>query len=167
MISPSYPDTVKLANTSRHYALPTCEQCAPAKVTAEQKPHLKITKEASPTTYSKVGDVISYTIVATNDGNVTLSNVSVKDEPALEGFSCSPAIPTTLAPGKSITCTGTYTVTHADLDAGKLSDTACVSATGASEQCASVELVGPPNLTITKTADTGGTPSSIAAAGQP
>src|SRR5437763_5913570 len=154
MISPSYPDTVKLANTSRHYALPTCEQCAPAKVTAEQKPHLKITKEASPTTYSKVGDVISYTIVATNDGNVTLSNVSVKDEPALEGFSCSPTIPTTLAPGKSITCTGSHTITQADLDAGKLADTACVSATGAPEQCAPAEVTAEqkPHLKITKEA---------------
>src|SRR5439155_818365 len=88
------------------------EKRATAKVTAEQKPHLKITKEATPTTYSKVGDVITYTIVATNDGNVTLSNVSVKDEPALEGFSCSPTIPTTLAPGKSITCTGTHKITQ-------------------------------------------------------
>jgi hypothetical protein len=88
-----------------------------------------------------------YTIVATNTGNVTLSNVSVEDKPALEGFACSPSIPTTLAPGKSITCTGKHTVTQTDLEAGKLSDTACVSATGASEQCASLELVGPPNLT--------------------
>src|SRR5439155_898752 len=128
---------------------------------------LSITKEASPTTYSKVGELITYTIVATNTGNVTLSNVSVEDKPALEGFSCSPSIPATLAPGKSITCTGKHTVTQADLEAGKLSDTACVSATGASEQCASVELIGPPNLTITKTADTGGTPSTVAAAGNP
>src|SRR5439155_5710200 len=110
----------------------------------KQEPKLSITKQASPTTYSKVGELISYTIVATNTGNVTLSNVSVEDKPTLEGFSCSPSIPATLAPGASITCTGKHTVTQADLEAGKLSDTACVSATGASEQCASVELIGPP-----------------------
>src|SRR5438094_5327794 len=97
----------------------------------KQEPKLSITKEASPKTYSKVGDVITYTIVATNTGNVTLNNVFVEDEPALEGFSCSPAIPTTLAPGKSITCTGTHKITQADLDAGKVEDTACTSATGA------------------------------------
>src|SRR2546426_70311 len=113
-------DAGKIADTACVSATGAKEACAPAEVTAEQKPHLKITKEASPTTYSKVGEVISYTIVATNTGNVTLSNVSVEDKPSLEGFKCSPTIPTTLAPGKSITCTGTHTITQADIDAGKV-----------------------------------------------
>src|SRR2546427_71154 len=116
------------------------EACASRKVTGKQEPKLSITKEASPTTYSKVGDVITYTIVATNTGNVTLSNVSVEDKPALEGFSCSPTIPNTLAPGTSITCTGTHKITQADIDAGKIADTACVSATGAKEACAPAEV---------------------------
>src|SRR4029077_16571236 len=118
------------------------------------EPALSITKKATPTTYSKVGEVISYKIVATNTGNVTLSNVSVEDKPALEGFSCSPSIPATLAPGASITCTGTHTITQADLDAGKIEDTACTTATGAKEACASTEQKAEPKpkLSITKKA---------------
>src|SRR5439155_26521909 len=72
----------------------------------KQEPKLSITKEASPKTNSKVGDVITYTIVATNTGNVTLNNVSVKDEPAREDVSCSEAMPSTLAACKPIPCTG-------------------------------------------------------------
>src|SRR5205823_6656375 len=112
------------------------------------------TKEASPKTYSKVGDVISYTIVATNDSTEARRNGSVDDTPALQGFSCSPTIPTTLAPGKSITCTGTHKITQADLDAGKVEDTACTSATGATEACGSAKVTAEqkPPLKITKEA---------------
>src|SRR5205823_322097 len=120
-------DAGKVEDTACTTATGAKEACATREVPGKQEPKLSITKEASPTTYSKVGDVITYTIVATNTGNVTLSNVSVEDKPALEGFACSPSIPATLAPGKSITCTGKHTVTQADLEAGKLSDTACVS----------------------------------------
>ena len=48
-----------------------------------QTPHLSLTKTAAPTSYSQVGDVIAYTLVATNDGNVTLTGVSISD-PKLE-----------------------------------------------------------------------------------
>src|SRR4029077_17457591 len=126
-------DARKIADTACVSATGATEACAPAEVTAEPKPKRGITKQASPTKYSKVGEVISYTIVATNEGNVTLSNVSVKDEPSLEGFSCSPGGSTTLATGNSITCPGTQKITQAALDARKITHTACVSATGATE----------------------------------
>src|SRR5205085_12028066 len=78
-------DAGKVEDTACTTATGASEQCASAKVTAKPEPKLSITKEASATTYSKAGDVITYTIVATNTGNVTLSNVSVEDKPALEG----------------------------------------------------------------------------------
>src|SRR4029077_4187323 len=117
-------DARKIADTACVSATGATEACAPAEVTAEPKPKLGITKKASPETYSKVGDVITYTIVTTNEGNVTLNEVKVKDEPALEGFSCSPEVPTTLAPGKSITCTDTHKIPQADIEAGKIAATA-------------------------------------------
>ena len=71
-----------------HYANTACvddgaggaaETCANKDVPASQTPHLSVTKSAVPASYSTVGDVINYTIVATNDGNVTLNNVTVTD----------------------------------------------------------------------------------------
>src|SRR5206468_206010 len=52
-------------------------------------PHLTITKTDGGGTYSHVGDVIHYTIVATNDGNTTLAAVTVTD-PNASNLSCTP-----------------------------------------------------------------------------
>src|SRR5262249_17047969 len=98
-------------------------------------PLLSITKkdDLNPQTYNAVGQVVTYTIVATNAGNVTLHNVSVADDPSLDTFSCLPSNPADLAPGASITCTGTHKITQADIDAGSFKDTACVTSTEASK----------------------------------
>jgi uncharacterized repeat protein (TIGR01451 family) len=69
-----------------------------------------------------VGDIITYTFVVTNTGNVTLSNIVVSDP--LAGMSpivCTisgDATIATLAPGGSETCSSTYAITQADIDAG-------------------------------------------------
>ena len=44
-----------------------------------KNPHLSITKDATETGFNAVGDVIHYSITATNDGNITLHNVTVTD----------------------------------------------------------------------------------------
>ena len=71
------------------------------------------------------GDTIAYSFVVTNTGNVTLSSVAVSD-PKVGTVSCPV---TTLAPGASVTCTGTYTLTQADVDAGTVNNTATATAT--------------------------------------
>ncbi|SMD09188.1 DUF7507 domain-containing protein, partial [Pedobacter africanus] len=60
---------------------------------------MSLSKVAS-NTGSKAGDVINYTLVVSNTGNVTLSNVTVSDAGADAG-SISPAVITSLAPGAS------------------------------------------------------------------
>ena len=93
-------------------------------VTAIQNPALTIVKTPSPLTYSAVGAVISYSYLVTNSGNVTLSGpFTVADNKATT--SC-PAT-ATLAPGASITCTATHSITQGDLDAGSLTNTASAS----------------------------------------
>ena len=65
------------------------------------------------------GDVINYSYVVTNTGNVTISGISVS-ETAFTGTSTAPTPAgglTTLAPGASTTYTATYTVTQGDIDA--------------------------------------------------
>jgi len=93
-------------------------------VTARLAPSIKITKSAWPPTYSRPGQVVTYTYTVTNTGNLTLRDVSVIDS-RLGAISCPR---TTLAPGASMTCTASYTVTPADLDEGSIVNTA--TATG-------------------------------------
>ena len=104
---------------------------AAATVTAAPSPAITVTKTASPTTVSAVGDAVTYTFAVKNTGNVTLTGLSVSDTQRRSGG--RPQYPavlphTTLAPGDGPTCTATYTVTQADMDNGSIDDTA--TATG-------------------------------------
>ena len=72
-----------------------------------------------------VGDTIAYTFVVTNTGNVTLTSVGVTD-PKVGAVSCPPG---SLAPAATRTCTATYTLTQADVDAGEVVNTATTTGT--------------------------------------
>jgi uncharacterized repeat protein (TIGR01451 family) len=138
------------------------QACATKDVPGTPNPHLAITKTASPASYSTVGQVITYTIVATNDGNVTLHNVTVTD-PSVSGLDCSPANGSSLAPGASMTCTATYVITQADIDAGHHANQACVDdgPGGAAQACASTD-VHAARLSLSKVP----TPMTYSAVGQ-
>jgi gliding motility-associated-like protein/uncharacterized repeat protein (TIGR01451 family) len=91
-------------------------------ISATQSPGITITKTASPATYNSVGDVINYTIVIENTGNVVLSGVTVSDQLLdLEGSLGN------LAAGESVTIEESYSITQADLNNGSLTNTASVA----------------------------------------
>jgi uncharacterized repeat protein (TIGR01451 family) len=97
-------------------------------VSADQTASLDFTKTASPTGNVQVGDVITYTFTGTNSGAVTLHNVAVSDPmTGLSAIACTPTAPASLAPGDTIDCSATYTVTQADVDAGSIGNTATIS----------------------------------------
>jgi hypothetical protein len=74
----------------------------------------------------KVGDVITYTLL-TNTGNTTLTNVVVTDP--MIGLTITGNPIATLAVGASSSVIkGTYTITQADIDAGKVVNTALATA---------------------------------------
>ena len=106
-----------------------------ASFTTTASPSLTIVKSASSSGGSGLhaGDVITYSYVVTNTGNVTLTNVDV-DEGAFSGsgtlssVTCPPGA-ASLAPAAQVTCTATYTVTQADVDAGDLSNSATATGT--------------------------------------
>ncbi len=101
---------------------------ATAFVTADASADVTFTKTASPTSGVVAGDVVTYTFATTNTGPTTLSNVAVTDPMAdLSPITCTPSAPATLAPGAGQSCTATYTVTQADVDAGAIVNTATVS----------------------------------------
>ncbi|WP_430591968.1 DUF7507 domain-containing protein [Humidisolicoccus flavus] len=81
--------------------------------------------------FAKVGDTVEYTFVATNTGNVTLSDVSISD-PMLglsELVYAWPADAGVLAPGESVTATATLTLTQAHLDKAWVQNTALATGT--------------------------------------
>ena len=81
------------------------------------------TTVAGPVNRADVGDKVNYTLTAANVGNVTLTGVVVSD-PKLGALMCVPLQPASLAPGAQMVCTGSYTLTQADLNAGQVANTA-------------------------------------------
>ena len=119
-------DSGSVKNTAKASANSTDSNTADATVTAVQGPALSLVKTATPATYDSVGDVISYSYLVKNTGNVTLAGpVTVADDKA-----------TVTCPGgrsrarRSMTCTASYTITQADLDSGSVKNTAKASANG-------------------------------------
>ncbi|WP_329372420.1 hypothetical protein OG896_36940 [Streptomyces sp. NBC_00669] len=76
-------------------------------------PHLTLKKRvATPGPYA-AGDTVRYTYTVTNTGSTDLHDVLVSDD-RVTGITCDA---TTLAPGASTTCQGSYTITKADAEA--------------------------------------------------
>jgi uncharacterized repeat protein (TIGR01451 family) len=72
------------------------------------------------------GDTITYTFKVTNTGNVTLTNITVTD-PKVGPVTCPSG---GLEPDESFACTDvTYTITQADVNAGRVDNTATASGT--------------------------------------
>ena len=116
-----------------------------------------------------VGDKITYSYLVKNTGSVTLNPVSINDTHS--GLSAITCPTTSLAALATTTCTATYPITQADLDAGVANNTATASGkppTGASvtsaPSTAAVTLPPAPALTVTKSATS--TPTTLTAAGQ-
>ena len=129
--------------------------------TAEQSASLSLVKAVDAATYSAVGDVLSYEVIVTNEGNVTLDDVEVVDPNPGDGafdLDCSD-LPATLAPGDDGTCTAEYTVTQDDLDAGTITNvaTATASSPGGQVDAPDAEATSTAQqlsaLTVTKTVD--------------
>ena len=103
-------DSDKLANTvtvtSDQAPTATDEHVIPI----VQSPALTLVKSATPQSYDQVGDVITYSYKVTNTGNVTLPGpFTVSDNKVT--VTCPATL--SLAPGASITCTASHTVTQA------------------------------------------------------
>ena len=114
-------------NPDTNTEIPVIVEEGKADVTVEKdRPSLSIVKTADKTTDVKPGDVITYTITVTNNGNVTINNIMAED--ALTGKIGENALINngTLAPRESKTFTETYEVTEKDILAGKVVNTATV-----------------------------------------
>ncbi|MFB7473588.1 GEVED domain-containing protein [Kitasatospora sp. NPDC056184] len=128
----------------------------------ESRPALGLVKKADPATVGKAGEQVVYTFTVTNTGNVTLTDVKVTDT-AFTGSGGAPEVDcpgSPLAPGSVLTCTARYVVTQADVDAGRIDNTATATATPPAgldrpvspEAPATVTAPPRPHLTLRKTA---------------
>ena len=110
-----------------------------ATVTAIQTPGLTLAKSASPTSVSNVGDVVNFSFLVTNTGNVTVTGIGINDT-MLAAVTCPSG---DLAPGADVTCTGSYTVVQADIDNGAITNTA--EATGTTTGTSPTNVLSPPS----------------------
>jgi outer membrane autotransporter protein len=80
-----------------------------------------ISKTASPTTYNAVGQVITYTYLLSNSNSTLPINSVIDDKAGNVTSSCTSA---TLNPSPAtVTCSGTYVITAADIASGSVTNT--------------------------------------------
>ena len=114
-------------------------------------PSLAIVKSALPTTYNAAGQEIAYSYQVTNDGNTTLFGPFSSVDNVTSNETCPPT--GGLAPGASITCTSSHTITQADVDAGSVTNIASATngAVTSPTDTVTVTAVQNPQLTLAKT----------------
>ena len=128
-------------------------------VIVNQSPQITLTVTPSTTLATTVGTVVNYTYTLQNSGNVTLySPFSITDN-VVTNATCAGAT-SPLAPGASTTCTGSYTITQADIDAGSVIDQATASGSmpngftvTSATATSTVITYTSPRLTLQKTAN--------------
>ncbi len=160
----SRSDTASLTGTDAGGHM-TAAATSTATVSASAAPAVTLLKTATVAPVAdqvnvKVGDVVTYSFRVTNSGNTTIASVVLTD-PSDSASPVACSVGAGLAPGASITCTGTtsHTITQADVDAGSRSDTASVTGTdsgghttAAATSTATVSAVAAPAVTLAKTA---------------
>jgi hypothetical protein len=83
-------------------------------VTLDVNPALQLVKSADPVVYTKDGELVKFTFKVTNSGDVPVSGpFTINDSMPLSDLNCPSE---TLSPGASLTCTGWYVTTAADVN---------------------------------------------------
>ena len=109
---------------------PVSDDTPPVTVSSDQSPNITVTKSATESSYSKVGDVLNYTITVSNSGNVTINNVVVSDTKADAGslsYVSGDDGDNLLQVGEEWIYSAIHTVTQSDLDAGSFVNVASVT----------------------------------------
>jgi uncharacterized repeat protein (TIGR01451 family) len=120
-------------------------------------PALQLSKTTQSAPFDHPGQELDYTYTLTNTGNVTLGGpFAIQDDRSTDA--ACPASPSSIAPGDSISCTGTYHVTQDDIDAGSVTNHATGTANfqngtvTSNEDEATVQAIQTPSVSLTKTA---------------
>jgi fimbrial isopeptide formation D2 family protein/uncharacterized repeat protein (TIGR01451 family) len=133
-----------------------------ATVTVAAAPAVALVKSVTSGVIRQAGDLVSYGFAVTNTGNVTLDAVTVA-ETAFTG-SGADVVPVCsddeIAPTETVDCSATYEVTQADVDAGRIDNTAIARATAPSgavvssaASSAAVVIGAAPGIALVKSSD--------------
>ncbi|MBO9626566.1 MAG: DUF11 domain-containing protein, partial [Microbacterium sp.] len=159
-------DSESITNTARATGIaPTGAVTSPnssVSTPQEAQSSLTLTKTPSTSFVSAAGDVVTYTFTVRNGGNVTVHDVAV-EETAFTGTGGTPVVDCpadALAPGQQLVCTADYTVTQADMNSGRIDNTARATAVDTTDApvtspdaSAQVTANTAPGLAVVKTAD--------------
>jgi len=96
-----------------------------------QHPELTTAATASAMAFKQEGDVIEYTLVVKNTGNITMNNIEVFDSNSSLIFDGSIK---SLAPGETDSIKAEYRISMSDINSGKIVKTGIAQALGANNQ---------------------------------
>ncbi len=124
---------------------------ATATITANQQPQISLAKSASPTASTTLGATITYSYTIQNTGNVTLSGPFTISDNKINGgtpSTCGTVPALGLAPGASISCTNTYSITSYDLSHGSVVNTATAATTTTANKITVTVTSNPASATV-------------------
>ena len=130
------------------------DRTASVSTEVEQERGLSLVIEPAPASFVAVSDVIVYTYRVRNSGTVTLRGTLGITDDTVVGITCSELPETGLAPAAATTCTGSYAVTQADVDAGAVHNRATATLDGLTSPAATGAVAwqappaGQPSLTL-------------------
>ena len=130
------------------------EQTASVNTEVAQERGLSLAIEPAPAFFVAVRDAITYTYRVRNSGTVTLHGTLGITDDTVVGITCSELPEAGLAPAAATTCTGSYAVTQADVDAGAVHNRATATLDGLTSPAATAAVAwqappaGQPSLTL-------------------
>ena len=121
-----------VTNTATAVADGVADKTVTRQTAVDQVEDLELEKTTTADGFAGIGESIPYSYKVTNTGTVTLSGtLEIDDDKIASGNITCPAVPGGgLVPGAFLTCTGSYTTTQADVDAGKVTNEATATLGG-------------------------------------
>ena len=135
-------DAGSVTNTATSTATGVAAKTVTRQTAVDQVEDLELEKTTTADGFGRTGESISYSYKVTNTGTVTLSGtLEIDDDKIASANITCPAVPQGgLAPGAFLTCTGSYTTTQADVDAGKVTNEATATLGGVTSDSDSVTV---------------------------
>ena len=126
-------ETGSVSNTATATATGVGAKTVTRQTVVDQVEDLELEQTTTAAGFDGTNESIPYSYKVTNTGTVTLSGTLEIDDDKIESddITCPAVIGDGIAPGAFLTCTGSYTTTQDDVDAGKVTNEASASLGGA------------------------------------